>query len=257
MRAVVSIILLNILLERIFVTVAIECSVYWSILTKPIRIGQDLQLECNIGDKDICPGNPRWSGGPDNQVISVGNVVYNQEKYDITNFPGKYIMTIRDIRKADLSSRYICHVKFDKFEAIIKDKDPTYSLNISQPKSLQGDLRIFANISAVPLNRTKNQHRWLRYPVHNSTKTEDLPNSEKFKENMEDDGISLTVKNLTKKDVNMTYELIYSNAKFSGDVILQLISTGSSKYEKLIKNSPIIQKVRCKTCSDVNGRNRV
>ncbi|XP_052064262.1 uncharacterized protein LOC127704294 [Mytilus californianus] len=223
-----TIILMVLLLKDAYQIKGAECLVNWKIITKAIVIGEETKLECDIRDTITCPGIPRWTGGPENQIITVGKSVFHPQKYGLTRSPGKYILTIRNIGKEDLNSRYSCHVRFSKYEALLKDKNPTYSLKFAEPKSLQEDLRIFANISAFPVNRNESQHVWLRYPVNNATNKKELQISKKFQEKVEDDGISLTVKNLSKRDISMTYELLYNNATFSADVTLSLKSNDVS-----------------------------
>lgn len=100
----------------------INISVDWNILTKPIELDMAVQLQCDIKDENLCPGTPRWEGGPEHQIISIGNTVFDNKKYEISSSPGKYTLKILSITKEHLNSRFVCHVRFSKHGEILKDK---------------------------------------------------------------------------------------------------------------------------------------
>lgn len=89
----------------------------------PITLGEEVQLQCNIKDKDLCPGIPRWEGGPDHQIISVNYTVFDNSTYGIIfSSNDKYILSIKSITKELLNSRFVCHVRFNKHGDILKNK---------------------------------------------------------------------------------------------------------------------------------------
>lgn len=213
-----------ILLEQCISTRADTCKIDWNILTKPIELDTAVQLQCDIKDENLCPGTPRWEGGPENQIISIGNTVFDNKKYEISSSPGKYTLKILSITKEHLNSLFVCHVRFSKHGEILKDKRPVYSLKAEKPKLME-NTRIFANISAVPVNNTYGQYFWSRHPVDKSNEGEPLSNKDKFIEKDEDDGLSLTIKNVSTGDVNMIYKLNYSDIVFIANVRLENTST--------------------------------
>ncbi|XP_071119961.1 uncharacterized protein [Mytilus edulis] len=160
-----------IILDQCISTGADTCKIDWNILTKPIELDKAVQLQCDIKDENLCPGTPRWEGGPEHQIISIA----------------------------------------------------VYSLKVEKPK-LMRDARIFANISAVPVNNTYGQYFWSRHLVDKSTEDEILSNKDKFVEKEEDDGLSLTIKNVSTGDVNMIYKLNYSDTVFIANVRLENLS---------------------------------
>lgn len=99
-----------------------------------------------------------------------------------------------------------------------------YSLKVEKPKLME-NTRIFANISAVPVNNTYGQYFWSRHPVDKSNESEPLSNKDKFLEKDEDDGLSLTIKNVSTGDVNMIYKLNYSDIVFMANVRIENTST--------------------------------
>ncbi|CAC5419001.1 unnamed protein product [Mytilus coruscus] len=209
-----------ILLDQCISTRADTCKIDWNILTIPIKLGKTVQLECDVKDENLCPGTPRWEGGPEHQIISIGNTVFDKNKYEISSSPGKYTLTILSIMKEHLNSQFVCHVRFSKHGEILKDKKPVYSLKVEKPKLME-NARIFANISAVPVNNTYGRYFWSRHPVDKSNEDENLSNKDKFLEKEEDDGLSLTIKNVTTGDVNMIYKLNYSDTVFIANVRLE------------------------------------
>lgn len=212
-----------IILDQCISTGADTCKIDWNILTKPIELDKAVQLQCDIKDENLCPGTPRWEGGPEHQIISIGNTVFDNKKYEISSSPGKYTLKILSITKEHLNSQFVCHVRFSKYAEILKDKKPVYSLKVEKPK-LMRDARIFANISAVPVNNTYGQYFWSRHLVDKSTEDEILSNKDKFVEKEEDDGLSLTIKNVSTGDVNMIYKLNYSDTVFIANVRLENLS---------------------------------
>lgn len=216
-----SILSISILVISMATTATKSCEINWEILTNPITVGETVELECLIGNSSTCPGIPRWEGGPGNQLITIGPTIFDQEKYNIRTSTGKYILIIRQTTKEDLDSNYVCHVRFDSYEAHFKDKKPVYRLMHNEPQSIKEDIRIFANMSAVPINHTDALPHWTRHPINNSEKSEELLDKTKFLEATRDDVISLTIKNVTKQDVNMTYQLTYGDTIFSSDVVVK------------------------------------
>lgn len=209
----IKIIVLIILLENIVTTKSEMCEVSWDILTKPITLGEEVQLQCNIKDKDLCPGIPRWEGGPDHQIISVNYTVFENSTYGIIfSSADKYILAIKNITKELLNSRFVCHVRFNKHGDILKNKHPIYSLKGNKQIELMETASLFANVSAVPTENKTSWHYWSRRQVGKDSET--LLNSDKFLQTEEVDGLNLTIKNVTLDDVNMIYQLNYSNTIF-------------------------------------------
>lgn len=209
-----------ILLDQCISTRADTCKIDWNILTRPIKLDKAVQLQCDVKDENLCPGTPRWEGGPEHQIISIGNTVFDNNKYKISSSPGKYTLTILSITKEHLNSQFVCHVRFSKHGEILKDKKPIYSLKVEKPRLME-NARIFANISAVPINNTHGRYFWSRHPVDKRNEDENLSKKDKFLEKEEDDGLSLTIKNVSTGDVNMIYKLNYSDTVFIANVRLE------------------------------------
>lgn len=89
-------------------------------MTRP-QIGKQVQLQCVIKDEKRCPGIPRWEGGPEHQILSIGNVVFDNSTYEISSSPGKYTLTVLNITEELLNSRFVCHVRFNKHGNLLKD----------------------------------------------------------------------------------------------------------------------------------------
>ncbi|CAC5421669.1 unnamed protein product [Mytilus coruscus] len=202
-----------------------QCLVFWELRTIPIIFGVDVVLECMaIGQGKDCFGSRifKWSGGPENDLISFDNRLLYPTKYRLI-YTNTYSLVIKNVTTKDLNVPYACHCGFHNFEDVLKNVSYTYhSLEIEGELLWNANIKLFANKSKINEDGKKYYGKgiWSRRLLNSTMEFKKISDEERFIEKEESNGYSLTITTLQPGDSNMRYRFEYSLSVFTDDLIV-------------------------------------
>ncbi|XP_071177722.1 uncharacterized protein [Mytilus edulis] len=106
-----------------------ESSIKWSVINKPIKIGDKATLSCDAYE---CAQNTRktWYGGRSNDLLCYDDISTNPTKYEMQSSKSSFnsSLTIKEFNVSDVNCKYTCACGFEKFTKMLKldDLDTVY-----------------------------------------------------------------------------------------------------------------------------------